>query len=139
MEYKFPQIDRTQGYAWNAMQRIEQEVGLKPTAMGDSGGATFVNFSRDLDKQEYDILEALMAENPTIPPQSKGEVFVVKDIWSQKSDIETKMERPYRVYYSQSTPGSGKVDQIELHFDASMTPEEVDKVMAEYGNLISRK
>jgi len=34
MEYKYPQIDRTTGYAWNAMQRIEQEIGLKPTAMG---------------------------------------------------------------------------------------------------------
>ena len=33
MEYKYPQIDRTVGYAWNAMERIEQEVGLRPTAI----------------------------------------------------------------------------------------------------------
>src|SRR3990167_8614486 len=75
MEYKYPQIDRSTGYAWNAIQRITQEVGIKPDAMGDSGGFTFVNFSRELTTEEKTILDALMASNPTLPPVSGGTKF----------------------------------------------------------------
>src|SRR3990167_1360155 len=75
MEYKYPQIDRSVGYAWNAIQRIEQEVGIKPDAIGDSSGFTFVNFSRELTAQEKTALDTLMAANPTLPPTSGGTKF----------------------------------------------------------------
>ena len=139
MEYKYPQLDRTTGYAWNAMQRIEQEVGLRPTAMGDSSGQTFVNFSRELTTGEKTILDALMAGNPTLPPTSGGTRFVIRDIWSQKSFIETQMGFPYKVFYSQSVPGSGVVDQIEIVFDATLTTQQRNKVISEYARLITIK
>lgn len=139
MEYKYPQINRTVGYAWNAVQRIEQEVGLKPDAIGDSGGFTFVNFSRELTAQEKTALDTLMAENPTLPPTPMGTAFVIRDIWSQKSFIETQMGFPYRVYYSQSIPGSGNVDQIELHFDQTLTTQQKNRILSEYAKLISLK
>src|SRR3990167_398260 len=79
MEYKYPQIDRTTGYAWNAIQRIEQEVGIKPDVIGDSSGFTFVNFSRELTLGEKSILDALMVTNPTISPVSTNTKFVIRD------------------------------------------------------------
>lgn len=139
MEYKYPQIDRTQGYAWNAVQRIEQEVGIKPDAIGDSSGFTFVNFSRDLTSQEKTILDTLMSGNPTVPPTKGGTKFVIRDIWSQKSFIETQMGFPYKVFYSQSTPGSGIVDQIEIHFDSTLTTQQRNKILSEYAKLITLK
>jgi len=139
MEYKYPQIDRTQGYAWNAMQRIEQEVGIKPDAMGDSAGFTFVNFSRELTAQEKTLLDSLMASNPTLPPTTGGTRFVIRDIWSQKSFIETQMGFPYKVFYSQSAPGSGVVDQIEIVFDSTLTTQQRNKILTEYSKLITLK
>lgn len=139
MEYKYPQIDRTVGYAWNAMQRIERVVGLRPTATGDSGGFTFVNFSRELTEQEKSLLDSLMAENPTLPPTSTNTQFVIRDVWSQKSFIETQMGLPYQVFYSQSVPGSGVVDQIELHFNKVLTTQERNKIINEYAKLITLK
>jgi hypothetical protein len=138
-EYKYPPIDRTTGFAWNAMERIEQEVGIRPTAMGDSSGFTFVNFSRELTTGEKAILDALMASNPTLPPTTGGTKFVIRDIWSQKSFIETQMGFPYKVYYSQSTPGSRITDQIEIHFASTLTTAQRNKILTEYSKLITLK
>lgn len=138
MEYKYPQIDRTTGYAWNAMQRIEQEVGIKPTAIGDSGGFTFVNFSRALTTQEKTTLDALMASNPTLPPTSGGTKFVIRDVWNQKTLIETQMGFPYKVFYS-SSQGNSVIDQVELHFDQTLTTQQRNKILTEYGKLITLK
>jgi len=138
MEYKYPQIDRTTGYAWNAMQRIEQEVGLKPTTMGDSGGFTFVNFSRELTEGEKTLLDALMASNPTLPPVSGGTKFIIRDIWTQKTLIETQMGFPYKVFYS-SSQGNDVIDQVELHFDQTLTVQQRNKIISEYAKLITIK
>lgn len=139
MEYKYPQINRSQGYAWNMSQRIELIVGLKPTATGDSGGFTFVNFSRDLTSQEKTLLDGVMADNPTLPPTPVGSRFVVRDIWSDKTAIETAMGFPYKVFYSESVPGSGNVDQIELHFSSTLTTTQRNKILSEYAKLITLK
>ena len=139
MEYKYSQIDRTVGYAWNAMERIEQTVGLRPTMVGDTGGFTVVQFSRELTEPEKALLDALMASNPTLPPTPVGTRFVIRDIWSQKSFIETQMGFPYKVFYSQSTPGSGNVDQIEIHFGQTLTTQQRNKIISTYANLITLK
>ena len=139
MEYKYSQIDRTVGYAWNAMERIEQTVGLRPTMVGDTGGFTVVQFSRELTEPEKALLDTLMAGNPTLPPTPVGTRFVIRDIWSQKSFIETQMGFPYKVFYSQSTPGSGNVDQIEIHFDQTLTTQQRNKIISTYANLITLK
>jgi len=138
MEYKYPQIDRTTGYAWNALERIEQEVGLRPTAMGDSGGSTFVNFSRELTAQEKALLDALMASNPILPPTGSGTTFIIRDVWTQKGLIETQMGFPYKVFYS-SSQGNDVIDQVELHFDQVLTTQQRNKILSEYSKLITLK
>ena len=139
MEYKYPPIDRSVGFAFNAMERIEQEVGLRPDAIGDSSGLTFVNFSRELTVPEKALLDTLMASNPTLPPTNTNTKFVIRDVWSQKSFIETAMGLAYKVFYSQSVPGSGIVDQIEIQFNKVLTTQERNKIISEYGKLITLK
>ena len=139
MEYKYTQIDRTVGYAWNAMQRIQEVVGLRPTVMGDTSGFTYVTFSRELTEQEKTLLDALMADNPTLPPTNTNTKFVIRDVWTQKSFIETAMGLPYKVFYSQSVPGSGVVDQIEIQFSKVLSTQERNKIIGEYGKLIRLK
>ena len=139
MEYKYTQIDRTVGYAWNAMQRIQEVVGLRPTVMGDTSGFTYVTFSRELTEQEKTLLDALMADNPTLPPTNTNTKFVIRDVWTQKSFIETAMGLPYKVFYSQSVPGSGVVDQIEIQFSKVLSTQERNKIISEYGKLITLK
>lgn len=137
MEYKYPQVSG--GYRWNMMQRIEETVGIRPTMTGDVEGATVVAFSRELTTEEKALLDTLMASDPTNPPTTGGTKFVIRDIWSQKSVFETAIGLPYRVYYSESTPGSGNVDQIEIHFDSTLTTAQRNKVISEYGKLITIK
>src|SRR3990167_3655454 len=139
MEYKYPQIDRTVGYAWNAMQRVQEVVGLRPTVMGDTSGFTYVTFSRELTAPEKILLDALMADNPTLPPTNTNTKFVIRDVWTQKSFIETAMGLPYKVFYSQSVPGSGIVDQIEIQFGKVLTTHERNKIISEYAKLITLK
>lgn len=136
MEYKYPQINRTTGYAWNAMQRIEQEVGLRPTAMGDSGGATFVNFSRELTVQEKSLLDALMATNPSVPPTATCRVKI-GDMWNKLAQFNASSGADFKLYYSQSVPGSGNVDTLELHTDAPLTNQQKTKVQDAYKNLLN--
>lgn len=137
MEYKYPQVSG--GYRWNMMQRIQESVGLRPNMTGDVEGFTVVAFSRELTPQEKTALDAVMANNPTQPPTPTGSRFVIRDVWNDKSAIETAMGFPYRVYYSESVPDSGNIDQIELHFDSTLTTQQRNKIVSEYAKLITLK
>lgn len=125
-------------------QRIEQTVGIKPTMTGDtpdgSGGMkTVVNFSRELTPEEKTLLDGVMADNPTLPPNLPGTKFTIKDVFNQRNTIGAAIGFPYRVYYSESVPGSGNVDLVELHFDKVLTTQERNKVLTEFSKLITLK
>jgi len=137
MEYKYTPVSG--GYRWNMMQRIEETVGLRPTMTGDTGGFTVVRFSRELTAEEKALLDSLMADNPTQPPTTGGTKFVVKDIFNQRNTIGAAIGFPYRVYYSESVPGSGNIDLVELHFDKTLTTQERNKVLSEFSKLITLK
>lgn len=137
MEYKYPQVSG--GYRWNMVQRIERSVGIKPTMTGDTGGFTVVNFSRELTAPEKALLDTLMADNPTLPPTPAGSRFVIRDVWNDKGAIQTAMGFPYKVFYSESVAGSGNIDQIELHFDQTLTTTQRNKILTEYAKLITLK
>ncbi len=120
------------------MQRILEETGVKPTASGDSSGSTFVSFATELTTEQKAKLDTLMTSDPNLPPPPKGSVFVIKDIWSQKSSIETSMGFPYRLYYS-SSQNNNVIDQIEIHFNKLLTTQERNKIISEYAKLIVLK
>src|SRR3990167_6203750 len=133
MEYKYPQIDRSVGYAWNAMQRIQEVVGLRPTVIGDTSGFTYVTFSRELKAQEKNLLDALMADNPTLPPSGTVRVRI-KDIYEKLDDFIASSGFQVKLYYNRA-PGSTKVDVIELHTDTPLTPTQKNKIQDAYKNL----
>jgi hypothetical protein len=139
MKYFYPQIDRSKGYAWNMLQRILNTIGIEPIGSGDVAGQTYLEFSRDLTNAEKAQVDSIMANNPTIPPVDTGSVFIIRDVWNQKDLIATQMGFPYKVYYSESVPGSGNVDQIELHFASTLTTTQKNKIISAYGQLISLK
>lgn len=136
MHYYYPKIDRSVGYAWNMLQRIYNKIGLEPTGSGDVGEETYLVFSRALTTQEKSLVDVIMADNPTLPPVSTGPVFIIRDIWNQKSFFETQIGMGCKIYYSESTPGSRNVDQIEIHFDSNLTSQQRNKILSEYGKLI---
>jgi hypothetical protein len=139
MEYKYPQV--TGGYRWNMVQRILNEVGLKPTMTGDvpEGDTmkTVVSFNRALTENEKAVLDTVMASNPTLPPANSGTVLKIKDIWNKLNDFKTATGQEFKLYYSESVLGSGNVDQIELHASKTFTTQERNKVLAEYAKLIT--
>lgn len=136
MLYEYPQAQG--GYRWNMLQRVLQATGLEPVGASDvqidENWKTCLTFDQELSTEQKAALDALMANNPTFPPESQCR-FVVADVWNQKAAIAQRIGVPYRIFYSQSTPG-GEVDQVELHFDRALTPVEKAKVMRVYAELI---
>ena len=135
-EYKYPQIDRTVGYAWNLSQRILNEIGIKPTATGDSSGFTFLNFAEPLTTEQKTALDALMASNPSVPPTTTCRVKI-GDMWNKLAQFNASSGANFKLYYSQSVPGSGNVDTLELHTDAPLTAQQKTKVQDAYKNLLN--
>ena len=134
MKYEYPQI--TGGYRWNMMQRIEKEVGVKPTASGDSGGKTFVSFQNELTPEQKTLLDTLMANYPANPPVTTNTTFVIDDLWNRKQQIEATMGISYDIYYIESSPNSGIIDQIKIIFNKQLTNAEKNKVRNAYAGLI---
>src|SRR3990172_3646540 len=134
VEYRYAQVSG--GYRWNLMERCRNEVGVNPIMAGDVAGVTVVAFDRELTITEKAKLDALMNNNPTFPPNFPGSKFIIRDVWNQKATIQAAMGFPYTVYYSESTPGSGVVDQIELHFASILTAAQRNKIVSEYSKLI---
>ena len=123
-------------------QRIFNEVGLKPTMTGDSpdgagGMKTVINFDRELTPTEKSILDVVMASNPTQPPVASGTVLKIKDIWNRLNDFKLATGLDFKLYYSESIPGSGNIDQIELHAPKILSTQERNKTISEYSKLIA--
>ncbi len=137
MQYDYP---KTQGgYRWNMLQRILNTIGIEPNGTCDIGDRTVLSFERELTEPEKVQLDAIMADRPTQPPVPVGTRFVIRDIWNRRSDIAAAMGFPFKVYYSESVPGSGDVDQIEIHFAQVLTTTQRNKIISEYAKLISLK
>lgn len=135
--YHFKQVRG--GYRWNMLKRITLEVGVAPAAIGDADDKTFILFEKPLTKKQHENLDRLMKDNPTRPPKTKGTRFIVKDVQNFQDEIEAEMGLSFLLYYSESKPDSGVVDQLELIFDRPLTPEEEQKVKLAYANLITKQ
>lgn len=137
-QYIYPQVASV-GYRWNMLKRITLEVGVEPVAIGDSDGKTFVTFREPLNDVQLERLNILMADDPTLPPKKAGTRFIVKDVQNFQNEIEAEMGLMFLLYYTESQPGSGVVDQLELIFNKELTKAEEKRVMEAYAKLISRK
>ena len=136
-DYAYPRF--TEGFRWNVHQRTEFEVGLRCVGVSDNGLETVVHFDRELTAPEKSLLDTLMASSPTQPPPASGSRFIIRDIYDQRSTIGTAMGFTYRLYYSESVPGSGNVDQIEIHFDEALSTPQRNRVLSEFAKIIEAR
>lgn len=130
------------GYLWNLIQRVTNTLGVAPVGVGttslDSTVQTYLTFDAPLVVAQKLALDAIMADNPTQPPTPIGPRLIIKDIWETRSAFKTAIGGfDFAIYISESTLGSGLFDQIELHFATSLTTAQRNKVLAEFGKLIS--
>jgi len=135
--YRYPQV--AGGFRWNALQRIKKAIGIEPIGTADlvlDVPITVLTFDRELTRAEKTALDAVMADNPTFPPTTGGTRFIIRDVWNQRSFLEGRLGRSYDLYYQESTPGSGDVDEIVLVFSTTLTTGQRDQVISEFGNLI---
>lgn len=137
MTYYFSQVQG--GYRWNMINRIKETIGIEPISTCDVDvdevKQTAIEFDRDLTKEEYVQLEAIMADDPAIAPESPT-VFKIKDIYNHLDAFNKATGLNLSIYYSESVPGSGDVDMIELHADRVLTEAERDTVRDAYSALM---
>lgn len=136
-KYIYPQL--VGGYRWNALQQLLR-LNIGFTTLYDTrydGGEiqTTVITSAELSPTDKARLDALMASNPQFPPTPTGVRFKVKDLWDQKTAIEAAMGQPFDIWYSESVPGSGVNDVIELHFQP-MNNAQKNVIRSAFASLI---
>ena len=135
MIYIYPQV--VDGFRWNMLKRIKNEVGIEPINLSDTNNETFVYFDRKLTDQEKSTLDSVMKDSPSYPPKTTNTVFKIEDIWERLTKFNSQTGFDFKLYYSESVSGSGKFDQIELHASKQLTDLEQAKVKEEYGKLIT--
>lgn len=135
MTYTYPLV--TGGYRWNMLKRCLYEVGLEPINSGDAGEQTYLTFERELTAAEKTALDTLMADNPTYPPTAGVSAqFLVDDIWEKFLQFRTACGLPnLKLYYTESVPGSGKIDSIVLQHPTPLTNTQKTSVRDAYRNL----
>jgi hypothetical protein len=142
MTYFYPQV--VGGYRWNMLQRCLNEVGIEPIDSGDTSGQTYLAFSRELTLTEKIALDLLMLSNPTFPPANTGKTtYEIKDIWETRQQFSVAVgggvALEFFIYYTESVPGSGSFDRIQLHFKKALSASERNKVADEQSKLMSLK
>jgi hypothetical protein len=125
-QYSFPKVSG--GYRWNLLKRCLYEIGLEPTACHDSENTTVLIFSRALTAKEENALEVLMQDNPCMPPKSTT-VFKIADIGEFIEAFNQQCGMNLKLFCSENN--------LELHTDTQLTPEEKSKVVDTYKSLIS--
>lgn len=122
------------------IQRIKKGVGLEPLDTGDAfvngGWKTVITFIRELTATEKTTLDTIMADNPTFPPATTGSKFIIDDIEAKKAQVEQQMGLTFDLFYIETTPGSGVIDEIIIQFSRQLTNSEKNKVKGIYAGLI---
>jgi hypothetical protein len=135
--YIFPQVNG--GYRWNMFQRIYYAIGLRQTASWDANGKTYLVFERALTESEETLLNDIMNNDPTNPPATTNTEFKVKDLYEFQTDLMNSMGLSFKMFFSESISGSGRIDMINLQFDKVLTSQEKNKVINMYQSLIDLK
>lgn len=132
--YPYPKV--SSGYRWNLLKRCLNEVGLEPTCVSDVNEETWLEFSRSLTTIEKTALDTLMAGDPQNPPTT-GVKIVIKDIWEDGFEkfITAAALPNLRLYYSESIPGSGKIDRITLWHPTALTNTEKNRIKTAFTSL----
>jgi len=138
--YKYPQV--IGGYRWNILKRCLKEVGVEPLYVGDmpenSILYTFVVFSAPLTAPQEAALNTLMSNNPQFPPSPGANTrFIIKDIYEFFDQFEADVGVGLDIYFSETVPGSGEINRIEIIANKAMTNAEKNKLRNAYSSLIT--
>lgn len=143
INYDYPYVSGSGGSRWTMNQRIQETLGFRPrqTCKAQVNGEirTVVSFDSELTAQQKADLDALMASNPASAPDSVGTVFVIKDLYEGFLQFCNDIGFTARIYFTDSVPGLEYSDQIEIHFDETLTNQQKNKVLSEYGKLIKEQ
>lgn len=138
MRYIYPHA--IGAYRWNMLQRIREAVGVYPTQTGDfdgpDGKVTMIQFDAALTAAQKTALDNLMLANPANPPTPAGTVFKLDDIWEKLAEFNAATGITFRLYYSESVPGSGKIDTIELHANSVLTNTQKTRVKNTFAAIL---
>lgn len=125
----------TGGYHWNMLQRIKLTLGFEPAGSGTIGEETYITFLTALTDEQYNLLAALMNDNPTLPP-STGVGLQFRDVWEEFELFRTEAQLPnLQLYFVESVPGSGKIDRGYLWHPTPLTNTQKNRVKNAYINL----
>src|SRR3990167_312561 len=140
IDYYFNYI--SSGYSFNMLQRIKETLGFYPiqTANTELDGITrtVVSFESGLTLGQFVELDALMTGNPppTFPPIPSGTRFVIDDIWEKLAAFNLSANTNLKLYFSQSLPPTGAIDQIELHSPTVLTTNQKNTVRNRFAAVI---
>lgn len=134
--YKYPKVSG--GYRWNMLKRCLYEVGIEPVNTSDIGEETWLQFSRELTASEQAALNTLMTSNPTYPPGNDVTIVKIQDIWEKFEAFKSACGLPnLKLYYSESIPGSGNIDTIEIHNPTPLSNSQKNILKGAYSALLS--
>lgn len=130
------------GYRFNVIQRCISEVGITPLWVGDLGYndslATVVAFASQLSAGQISLLDTLMTSNPQYPPSPGTNTrYIIKDIYEFFEQFKIDVGVDLKIYYSETVPGSGKIDRIEIIANKTMTAQEKNRLRNSYSGLIT--
>ena len=132
--------DQTTGYKWNTISKIARDLGINSGDVWsgdnqlDGVWKTIIYTRVELTDQQKVILDSIMIDDGR-PPSTQNSIIMIKDIQEFQQEMKTSSGINFEIYYSESVPGSGKFDLIELHFDKNLTNQEKSKLISSYGDL----
>lgn len=123
-DYQYLNVVRSVGaYTFNLGTNIGRKVGRRPDGIIIVGEEVNVRFNTALDAAEQTALdEVFAAPDPYAPTlEISGQTYVILDIWEIQEDIKTETGIDFTIYYTESVPGSGIRDRIELRYNQILT------------------
>jgi hypothetical protein len=146
-KYDYPLI--TGGYRFNVGLRCQDEVGVFPNQIYDSflngEKRTFLVFQNEISGTVSGVpvtgagvLSGLMTTgNPSYPPTPSGTTFVIEDLYEKFEEFKANAGIELKLYYTETTPGSGEIDKLELQADRILTNPEKNSLRGLYADLIT--
>lgn len=138
MEYQYSKVS---GYRWNAVQKIALSLGIEMNKIyiSDNEIYTYVGFNNmELDANQKEILDGIMANNPCLPPLNTGNTtYKIADLWSMREWFYSTIGlRPVMWFEEGSPDGTGEC-YIYLQFPRTLTNQEKNKIISTYTGMIS--
>ena len=140
--YTFPVITGD-GYFWHLANKAQIISGQFPITRYRTGTSTVLVFATELSTQDEADIRALFDDpnttlDPVHPVITGGDKFRIKDIWETRADFQTAIGgMPFSIWFTKSSGGILKPDQIDLHFQQLLTNPQKNAIKNTYADMIA--